>query len=194
LRQHIATLRTAFAKNNELEVRKRLRQRIGKLLGGSAVLRIGHPSPLTVQIYKELAERTAEAKRGAMHNGVLPGGGVALLACKALLLDQCHQAEDLDQIAAYRILVKAVESPIRALLENAGEEPFEILSQIAAAGPGCGYDVVRRKIVNMAEAGIVDSAAVIREAVCRAIDGAALALTVDVLVHRSHPPAVYHTT
>lgn len=194
LRQHIATLRTAFAKCDDPQNRKRLQERIGKLLGGSAVLWIGHPSPITVQVRKELAERTAQAMRGALRSGVLPGGGLALLACKSFLLEKYHQAQDLDERAAYRILARAVEAPIRALLENAGEEPVEVLAQIAAAGWGCGYDVVQRKIVNMAEAGIVDSAAVIREAAYRAIHGAALALTVDVLIHRADPPAAYHTT
>ena len=194
LRQHIAMLRTAFAKSDDPQRRKRLQERIGKLLGGSAVLWIGHPSPITAQVRKELAECTAEAMRGAMRNGVLPGGELALLACKPLLLEKYHQAKDLDDRAAYRILSRAVEAPIRALLQNAGEEPVEILAQIAAAGRGCGYDVVQRKIVNMAEAGIVDSAAVIRQAAYRAIHGAALALTVDVLIHRTNPPTAYQTT
>ena len=194
LRQHITALRAAFVKSDDPQRRKRLQERIGKLLGGSAVLRIGHPSPITVQVRKELAERTAEAMRGAMRSGVLPGGGVALLACKPLLLAKYHQAEDPDERAAYRILARAVEAPIWALLENAGQEPVRIQAQIAAAGRGYGYDILQRKIVNMAEAGIVDSATVIGEALYRAIHGAALALTVDVLVHRSNPPAVYHTT
>ena len=193
LRQHITTLRTALATSDDPQRRKRLRERIGKLLGGSALLRIGHPSPITVQVRKELAERTAEAMRGAMRSGVLPGGGIALLACKPFLLEEYHQAEDLDERAAYRILARAVEAPIRALLENAGQEPTEILARLATAGRGCGYDVVRRGIVNMREVGIVDSATVVSEAISRAIRGAALALTVDVLIHRSNPPTVYHT-
>ena len=194
LRQHIAALRVAFANNDDPQTRKRLQERIGKLLSGSAVLWIGDPSPITAQARKELAERTAEAMRGAMHSGVLPGGGLALLSCKPFLLERYHQAVDPDERAAYRILARAVEAPIRALLHNAGAEPVEILAQIRAAGRGCGYDVIQRKIVNMAEAGIVDSAAVVREAAYRAIHGAALALTVDVLIHRANPPAVYQST
>ena len=194
LRQHIAMLRSTFAKSNDSQRRKRLQERIGKLLGGSAVLWIGDPSPIAAQARKELAERTAEAMRGAMRSGVLPGGGLALLACKPLLLENYQQAKDPDERAACRILARAVEAPIRALLQNAGEEPVEILAQIAAAERGCGYDVVQRKIANLAETGIMDSAAVIREAAYRAIHGAALALTVDVLIHRTNSPDAYHTT
>jgi chaperonin GroEL len=194
LRQHIAALRAAFARNGDPLQRSRLQERIGKLLGGSALLSIGDPSPFAAQVRKELAQRTAEAMRGAMRMGVLPGGGVSLLACKPVLLQKYHQAVDSDERAAFRILARAVEAPIRALLQNAGYEPIEVLAQIAPAGRGWGFDVVRRKLVNMAEAGIVDSAAVIREAALRAIQGAALALTIDVLVHRARPPEAYHTT
>ncbi len=194
LRQHIAALRAAFSSVDDPQHRKRVRERIGKLLGGSAVLRIGHPSPIAAQARKELAERTAEAMRGAMRGGVLPGGGISLLACRPMLLEKYRQAVDLDERAAYRILAHAVEAPMRALLENAGLEPAEALSRIEADGRGCGYDLVRHEIVDMAGAGIVDSATVVSEAVSRAVRGAALALTVDVLVHHSRPPVVYHTT
>ncbi len=194
LRQHIASLRSVYTKLNDPQERKHALERIGKLLGGSAVLSIGDPSPFTAQMRVQIAERTAEAMRGAMREGVIPGGGIALLACKPLLLQKFHQACDVDERAAFRILARAVEAPIRALLQNAGYEAAEVLAQVAAAGRGWGFDVVRRKMVNMAEAGIVDSAAVIREAACCAIHGAALALTVDVLVHRANPPQAYHTT
>jgi len=194
LRLHIATLRAAFTNCSDPQLRKRLRERIGKILGGSAELFIGDPSPFAAQMRKALAERTAEAMRGAMRNGVLPGGGVALLACKKVFLEKFHQARDTDERAAYRILAAACEAPLFTLLENSGENPFERLPQISAAEPGYGYDVVQHRFVNMAEAGIVDSAAVVREAAYRAIQGAALALTVDVLIHRANPPKEYFRT
>jgi chaperonin GroEL len=194
LRQHIAALRKAFANSNEPHIRKRLQERIGKLLGGSAVLWIGDPSPIAAQARLELAERTAEAMRRAIRNGVLPGGGIALLNCKKILLEKYRATQEIDERAAYHILASAVEAPIRALLQNAGGNPDELLAQIGMAGNGYGYDVIKRKIVHMTKAGIVDSAAVIREATYRAIYGAALILTVDILVHRSNPPAMFHTT
>jgi len=127
-----------------------------------------------------------------MRSGVLPGGGIALLACQKSLLESYHQAQDTDERAAYRLLALALEAPIRTLIENAGENPYELLPQIKNAGEGVGYDVLQRRIVKMTEAGIVDSAAVLREAVYRAVHGAALALTVDVLIHRSDPPEDYY--
>ncbi len=117
-----------------------------------------------------------------------------MLACKPLMLERSKMTDDEEESAAYRILAHALEEPIRVLLQNAGLEPPCILNDLAAAGPGCGYDTLHQRIVNMVEAGIVDSASVVAEAVSRAVRGAALALTVDVLVHRSKPSLAYHTT
>lgn len=119
---------------------------------------------------------------------------MALLSCKEVLMREFHQATNPDNRAAYRILAEACEAPIFTLLQNAGENPYDLLPQIRNAGPGYGYDVVEGKITKMTEAGIFDSAAVVREAAIRAILGAALALTVDVLVHSSNPPKSYHKT
>jgi chaperonin GroEL len=138
-----------------------------------------------------LAGRTAEAMRGAIRDGILPGGGVALLACRPILLKKKQAAEDGDERMAYHILLKGIEAPIRTLIENAGFKPDEEIARIGLAGPGHGFDVIRNEVVDMVKAGIYDSAAVIKNGTFSAIHGAALALTVDVLVHRKDPPAAY---
>ncbi len=184
LRQHIATLRAAFTQAKDAADRKRLRERIGKIMGGSATLWVGGSTPTAVDARKELAEHTAEAMRGALRDGVVAGGGVALLACRPILQQRALQAVDVDQRAAYSILARALGEPARVILENAGLDSHEILAQMRQAGPGYGYDIGRGELVDMVEAGICDSAAVIREAVFSAVHGAALALTTDVLVHR----------
>ena len=193
VRHHLGILRSTFAACDSPQRRRRLQERIGRLLGGSAVLSIGHPSSIAAQAQKDLAEHTAEAMRGAMRNGVLPGGGAALLACRPLFQQKLRRTSDEYEGAACRIVAHALEAPTRVLLENAGLDPVEVLNELAASAEGCGYDTVGHRVVNMAEAGIVDSGSVIAEAVSRAISGAALALTVDVLVHRSKPPLAYHT-
>ncbi len=194
LREHIAQLRSGFAKIREPKNRQRYQQRIGKLMGGSAILWSGANTPLDIEARKALAERTAEAMRGALRDGVLPGGGVALLACKPILQQKKQVAANLDERMAYHILLKAIEAPIRTLLENAGQNANEVLAQISLAGPGCGFDVFQRQIVDMEKTGIYDSASVVEHAMSSAIQGAALALTVDVLVHRKNPPSAHHTT
>ena len=192
LRQHIAQLRNALPNVTEPNQRRRLQERIGKLMGGVAVFWVGANTPLAVEARKALAERTIEAMRGALKDGVLPGGGIALLSCQQTLQKKMNAAKAMNEHVAYRILSKAVESPIRTLLENAGLEPDRVLNQIALAGPGSGFDVVGKQIVNMAGAGIYDSAAALKGAVFSAVHGAALALTIDVLVHMQDPITSYH--
>jgi chaperonin GroEL len=188
LRKHIAQLRAAYANASDTQVRKKLLVRIGKLLGGSATLFIGDISPVAVDTRKELAEHTAEAMRGAMLEGVIPGGGVSLFNCRVALAEGIQSVEDVDRRAAFKILYKALEVPMRVILENAGEDSHEIMAEVKKVPRGWGYDVQSRTFVDMASAGICDSSAVLRESVFRAVHGAALALTTDVLVHRRIRP------
>lgn len=188
IREHIAQLRAAFKNIQAADEHKRLQERIGKLMGGSATLWVGAATVIEVERQKEIAKRTAEAMRGALREGVLPGGGAALTACRSLLKQRVHQAQDPDERAAYDILLHACEAPLRTLLLNAGHDPHEVLASVYQAGAGYGFDVLRRQVVDMSQAGIFDAASVVKAAVFSAVHGAALALTVDVMVHRKNPP------
>ena len=193
LRQHIANLRAAFARSDDPETRKKLRERIGKLMGGSATLWIGGTSELDINARKELAERTSDAVRGAIMDGILPGGGVALLACRPALRQMLDQSTDPDQRAACRILIEALEQPTRTIIANAGYDASEVMGEIKHSGTGCGFDARSAQVVDVAQAGIFDVASVVREAAYSAIASAALALTVDVLVHHKKPKEAMQT-
>jgi chaperonin GroEL len=196
LRRHIADLRAAFshaagpsaerAQQNQT-ARRKLRERIGKLMGGSAILWVGGATELEINARKARAERMANALRGALMEGVLPGGGVSLLACRPALREVLDRSLDPDERAAYRILIKAMEEPTRTILTNAGYDASEVMADIEHTGPGHGFDVRCGQIVNVAEAGIYDVASAQRAAVHTAIASAALALTVDVLIHHKTP-------
>jgi chaperonin GroEL len=188
LRRHIGALRAVFNETKDFALRHKLQKRIGQLLGGSATLWIGGETELEITTRKELAERTAAAMRGTIMEGVLPGGGAALLACCRVLQPMLDQSADTDERAAYRILLRAMEAPILAIVSNAGYDTCEVMAQIKLAGPAYGFDVTSGKVVGMMQAGIWDAAAVQKSAVNAAIAGAALALTVDVLVHRHEQP------
>ena len=190
LRQHIACLHELFAHAQDEGVRNRLQERIGKLMGGCAVLWVGDTTPLSVIARLALAERTAKAMRGAMRDGVVPGGGVACLACSQTLQSGLSQTSDYDQRLAYQILIEALKEPMRTLLCNAGYDSSEVLAQILQSGAGYGFDLSQGRLVNMIQAGICDSVAVVKAAVCGAVHAAALALTTDVLVHRRNPQEV----
>ncbi len=187
LRRHIATIRAGLDRIDNPNARDLLHQRIGKLLGGSATLWVGGATERQINARVERAQRAAAAMRGAMREGVVPGGGVALLDCRPLLERMLAEATDPDERAACRILADAVAAPIRAIISNAGFDPFEQLAEIRLAGPGHGFDVVSERVVNMAEAGIYDSAAVQKSAVYAAVASAAQALTIDVMVHHTKP-------
>lgn len=192
LRRQIANLRAAYARTSDPAERKGLRERIGKLMGGSAILWLAAATESEANFRKELAERTAEAIRGALMEGVVAGGGTALLACRKPLADALAAEADPDLRAALHIVADALVEPLRALVRNAGYEPAEVLARLAEAGAGCGFDVLSGRPVDMVEAGVLDSVAVQRAAAWRAITGAGLALTTDVLVHHRHPIQVYN--
>jgi chaperonin GroEL len=113
---------------------------------------------------------------------------VALLECSPPLEQRRHAALEPEERAAYHILIQALEAPARTICSNAGCDPAAVLAMLRQAGPGQGFDIVRRQVVDMAQAGIVDPAAVVQAAVDGAIRSAALALTIEVLVHRANPP------
>jgi chaperonin GroEL len=156
-------------------------------MGGSATLWVGGATELEIKARKVVAERTADALRGAVREGVLPGGGVSLLACRPALQHRLGQSTSSDERAAYRILIKAMEAPIRAILTNAGYDASEVMAEIRLADQSHGFDVRSGKVADMAQAGIWDAATVLRTAVHGAAASAALALTTDVLVHHKEP-------
>jgi chaperonin GroEL len=188
LRQHIATLRAGLEETEESVLHEKLLKRVGKLLGGSATLWVGAATELEIQERVELARRTAAAMRGAIKEGVLPGGGVALLACRPVVQRMLDQARDEDECAAYRILIQALAAPLRTIVSNAGYDASEAMAEIKLAGPGHGFDVTAGRVVDMAEAGVFDATGVLKLAVFSAVASAGLALTVDVLVHHREQP------
>jgi chaperonin GroEL len=189
-RQHIANLRVAFSLADDPKAGEALQERIGRLMGGSATLRVGGFSELEAKTRKLLAERVANALRGAVRVGVLPGGGAGLLACQPLLEKRLNEVKTLEARAACRILLSALEAPLRTIAANAGFDASVVVANVKRAKRGYGFDVCSGAMVPMVEAGIADVASGYRAAVQAAVSSAAQALTVDVLVHRRTPEQV----
>jgi chaperonin GroEL len=183
LRRHIARLRAAFSLSDDGAARKKLRDRIGRLLGGTAVMWVGAATESEITFRRELAERAAEAVRGALMTGIVPGGGSAYLACRRPLRERLAASSDPDQRAAYRILIRALEEPARVLAINAGISPGEVVQEIDLLGPGYAYDVAADRMVAVEETGLWDTASVLKMAITGAVGSAALALTTGVVVH-----------
>ncbi len=187
LRESVRRLRAAYTDTDDDEARERILRRLGALNGGLATVYVGGIAKDEIRQRKELAERAIRALRGAASGGVIAGGGVALLRCKAWLLHDLDSQDELESRAARLILAEAVEAPIRQLLENAGYDPGEVLAQLSVCAGDRGFDVMKGEIVDMAQAGIVDVAQVQAEALRRAVASAALALTIEVLVLHRDP-------
>jgi chaperonin GroEL len=184
LRDHLRSLQAGYDQMNDLEVRRSYQQRIGKLMGGSATLHIGAATEAELKTRKALAERTANAIRGAVRDGVLPGGGAALLSCSHKLRSRGMNCAEADERAAYRIIADALEQPMRVILSNAGYDASAVMGQIDRKRGDHTMNVESGEIVNVAKGNIFDVAAVQKAAVKSAIGTAALALTIDVMVHR----------
>ena len=189
-REQIDRLSRGYHLAEEAEIRTKLRDRIGRLYSGAAVLWMGGMTESEINTRKELAQRTADTLRSAIYKGVVAGGGVSLLACQPALREKMGSSPDNDVQAAYRILTVALEAPFRTILANAGYTSGATLSKIEQAGHGYVFDVQTGGIVEASGSGIYDVAAVQKEAAYTAIQGAALALTIDTVIHRKKPPVV----
>ena len=189
IQREIADLEHRFANSTDERQADICRTRIGRLRGGSAVIFCGGSTESEMRYQQELITRTTAALRSALLEGCLPGGGTALLHCLKRLQAGYDASRDIHERAAYQILMRAAAAPCKALLANAGHEsPGIVLHELQTSHNGRGYDLQAGQFVDMWQAGAVDSAAAVMAAVRNGIGGAALALTVDVIVHRANPP------
>ena len=185
LRRHVSNLQAQHRRADDRKGREQIQARIGRLMGGSATLWIGGSSEPEIEARKALAETTANAMRAAVKDGVLPGGGQSLLACRPRLAMKLGGAADPDERAAYRIIYEALAEPARAIYENAGYEPGEIFGRLTGAGAGRGFDAVSGRLSE--NGALLDGAAVQKMALKNAVLTAGMALTIDVLVHHKTP-------
>jgi chaperonin GroEL len=187
LRRRIADVRAELAATTKPEEVEQVRQRLGKLMGGVAILKVGADSESEQRPRKALAERTVKALRLALAAGVAPGGGAAYLACRDAL--QAPGGSDEERVA-FQALAAAIEEPLSVIAANAGFDPYATVAQVHAAGAWSGFDANTGRVVDMWRAGIVDPVAVLRKALETAVSGAAMTLVSDVLVHKREPLAV----
>lgn len=185
--EYLTELHHRYQNALEDDQRAILRERIGRLMGASATLLVGGLTRADIDARKEEIKGIVSCLRSCLEQGIIPGGGVAFLNCQAALKRKRQSAQDSDEHAAYKMLASALEMPMRQILTNAGVEVGAVLGQIRNKSNGSGYDVITGQIRSMKDAGIVDSAAVAASALERAVRTAALALTVDVLVHHRNP-------
>jgi len=160
--------------------REKLEERKAKLAGGVAVIKVGAPTETELSEKKHRMEDALEATKAAVDEGILPGGGVALLnAAKAL--DGMKKLTG-DESVGITILKRALEAPLRQLALNAGFEGAIVVEKVRAEKPGIGFDVAKEEYHDMVEAGIIDPTKVTRSALQNAVSIAGMLLTTDALV------------
>lgn len=185
VRGRIAELRRQLRAADGERDRAELQTRLGRMSGGTAIVRVGAIHEVARVARKAVAERAVAGIRASLAGGVVPGGGAALLCAQSAL--ECTAAASNDEAVAFKILARALEAPARAIARNAGHSPDVILEQAKAAAPGYGFDARAGRIVDLRAAGVRDPLNVLRAAVEVAASGAAMALTTDVIVHHRQP-------
>ncbi len=190
LTEHLADLLEQLAYAPDKEAEAFLRERIGKIVGGVAILRIGDAIPARMDARIAMAKETAKSLRRALRDGFVPGGGVALLACRVALKKADETNDDSAERAARRILLRALEEPHRAICYNGGFDSAKV-AELEGMPRDPGIDIRNGAIVDMIDAGLIDVASVVEAALRGAVNSAALALTIDVLLHHEQPQSSY---
>jgi chaperonin GroEL len=160
--------------------REKLQERLAKLAGGVAVLKIGAATEIEMKEKKARVEDALHATRAAVEEGIVPGGGVAYLRCLKAL-DKMKVNDDDHQIGI-NIIKRAIEEPIRQIVINAGKEGAVIVEEVKSKTGAYGYNAAKEKFEDLMEAGIIDPTKVSRTALENASSVAALLLMTEALV------------
>ncbi|MGE4435998.1 MAG: chaperonin GroEL [Achromobacter sp.] len=160
--------------------REKLQERVAKLAGGVAVIKVGAATEVEMKEKKDRVDDALHATRAAVEEGIVPGGGVALLRARASIQDL--KGANADQDAGIRIVRRALEAPLRAIVANAGEEPSVVVAKVADAKGNFGYNAATGEYGDLVEIGVVDPTKVTRTALQNAASIAGLILTTDATV------------
>lgn len=160
--------------------RDKLRERAAKLAGGVAVIKIGAATETAMKEKKSRVEDAMHATRAAVQEGILPGGGVALLRARAAIA--ALKGANADQDAGIQLVAEALKEPLRLIVANAGGDPSEVLDQVISGESSFGYNAANGNYGDLIEMGVIDPAKVTRSALQNAASIAGLMLTTDVMV------------
>ncbi|MGR3906296.1 chaperonin GroEL [Burkholderia sp. SR8] len=160
--------------------REKLQERVAKLAGGVAVIKVGAVTEVEMKEKKDRVDDALHATRAAVEEGIVPGGGVALLRARAALSDL--KGANADQDAGIRIVLRALEAPLRVIVSNAGDEPSVVIAKVLEGKGNFGYNAATGEYGDLVEAGVVDPTKVTRTALQNAASIAGLVLTTDATI------------
>ena len=204
LQARVNTLKAQLEDSDSDYDREKLQERLAKLVGGVAIIRVGAATETELKEKKARVEDAMHATRAAVEEGIVPGGGVVLIrAAKALdkfkPFNEDEPAGDPDEQIGVNIVKRALEEPLRQIVANAGQEGAIIVERVRSAkDPNIGYNVVTEKFEDLVAAGVIDPAKVTRSALQNAASIAGLMLTTEALISEfqedSKPGEVSTTT
>ena len=160
--------------------RDKLQERLAKLAGGVAIINVGAATETEMKEKKARVEDALHATRAAVEEGIVPGGGVALIRCLSVL--EGLKLKDEDEQIGVNIVKRAIEEPTRALAENAGVEGSVVVQEVKRRKGNEGYNVATNEYEDLVKAGVVDPKKVTRAALQNAASIAGLLLTTECLV------------
>jgi chaperonin GroEL len=175
----VEELRQQIAETDSDWDREKLQERVARLVGGVAVVKVGAATEVEMKERKSRVEDALAATRAAIEEGVVPGGGVALLRA-ASAVDALSLSGD--ELVGARIVRRALEEPLRTIARNAGDEGSVVVFQVRSMGPNEGYDAARRDYGDLVERGIVDPAKVTLTALLNATSIATMMMTTEALI------------
>ncbi|BCQ56504.1 chaperonin GroEL [Burkholderia gladioli] len=167
--------------------REKLQERVAKLAGGVAVIKVGGATEIEVKEKKDRVDDALHATRAAVEEGIVPGGGVALIRVKQAIREV--RGANPDQDAGVKIVLRALEEPLRQIVSNAGEEASVVVAKVAEGSGNFGYNAATGEYGDLVESGVLDPTKVTRTALQNAASVAGLLLTTDATVHEQPKPA-----
>lgn len=193
IKGRIDEIRVSIDKSTSDYDSEKLQERLAKLAGGVAVISVGAPTETEMKEKKALVEDALHATRAAVEEGIVPGGGVALLRAQATLADAELEIED--EMIGVQILSRALEQPIRQIAENAGSEGSIVVDRVRSGSDGFGYNAQSDEYEDLVSAGVIDPTKVVRTALQNAASIAGLLLTTEAVVveqpqEEAAPPAM----
>ena len=180
IKDRVAQIKKQIAETTSDYDKEKLQERVAKLSGGVAVIKVGAATEVEMKEKKYRVEDALHATRAAVEEGVVPGGGVALVRVAAELADLTGSNED--QNVGIRAALKAMEAPLRQIVTNAGEEPSVIANKVREGSGNFGYNAANDTYGDMLEMGILDPTKVTRSALQFASSVAGLMITTECMV------------
>ena len=161
--------------------KEKLQERLAKLVGGVAVIKVGAPTEVEQKARQHKAEDALSATKAAIEEGIVPGGGVALLRASEVLDELLKTMSD-DEKTGILILKRALEEPLRTIAQNAGIEGSVVVANVKAKKGNYGFNAQTMEYEDLMQSGIIDPVKVVRLALENAVSGAAMLLTTEAVV------------